>query len=95
MAKLRGDKGFVQLGDEPRKVRSLRATDTTWQRLGEEAQRQGQTIADLIENWANPHAKNDVQVEKAIALLNDALALKPNAGGAIKVKIREALEHLQ
>jgi hypothetical protein len=81
MTKVRGDKGFIQIGDEPRKVRSLRATDTTWQLLSEEAQRQGQTIADLIESWANAqHVKIDIQMGKAIALLTEALALKPNAG---------------
>jgi hypothetical protein len=96
MAKLRGDKGFIQIGDEPRQVRSLRATNHTWQLLSEEAQRQRQTIADLIENWANPqHVKNDVQRGKAIALLTEALALRPNAGGAIKAKIREALQILE
>ena len=116
MTKVRGDKGFIQLGNEPRQVRSLRATDTTWQLLGQEAERQGKTIADLIEDWGcnlgklkelEPLEKNlteqldaarlndDLKMTRAIALLTEALALKPNAGGAIKAKIREALQILE
>lgn len=34
------------------------------------------------------------KLSEAIALLGEALTLKPNAGGAIKVKIRKALEVL-
>lgn len=35
---------------------------------------------------------NPAQLNKAIALLKSGLDLKPNAGGAIKSKIKEALE---
>jgi len=151
MAKIRGDKGFISSG-EPRKVRSIRASDTTWRLLSEAASRRQEeiqkptTIADLIQHWAltpppnaegNPEtcqalAQKEAQLAEqknyyklcieslenelaelqttearlttlgdsdksniAIAFLTEALALRPNAGGAIKAKIREALEHLQ
>lgn len=32
-----------------------------------------------------------IELERAVALLTEALTLKPQAGGAIKAKIREAL----
>ena len=34
-------------------------------------------------------------VKEAVTILTEALALKPNAGGAIKAKIKEALSLLQ
>ena len=37
---------------------------------------------------------SNVELTQAVGILNDALELKPNAGGAIKRKIREALEKL-
>lgn len=35
------------------------------------------------------------RVEEAVLILTQALTLKPNAGGAIKAKVREALSLLQ
>jgi hypothetical protein len=122
MAKIRGAKGFIQIGEEKRQVRSLRATDTTWSQITQAAAVLGISPADLIEQLAQkiellavlPEAQldggkttlksnqrseihlhdNSEDLEKAIALLNQALTLKPNAGGAIKAKIREALQLL-
>lgn len=48
----RGEKGqFTQKGEEGRKVRSLRLTDTTWNKLGKWANEHNVTRADLIEKW--------------------------------------------
>jgi hypothetical protein len=121
MAKIRGVKGFIQIGEEKRQVRSLRATHTTWQAITQAAAVLEISPADLIEQLAQkielleeqPEARlggkttlkskrseihlqdNSEDLRKAIALLKEALTLKPNAGGAIKAKIREALELLQ
>ena len=47
---------FTQKSDEPRKVRSIRLTDSTWEKLGEMADKKSTaeqriTRADLIEEW--------------------------------------------
>jgi len=117
MTRIRGAKGFLQIGSEKREVRSLRATNTTWQAITQAAAVLEISPADLIEQLAQkielpaalPEAQldsgktlkskrseihlqdNSEDLEKAIALLTEALTLKPNAGGAIKGKIREAL----
>ncbi|AFZ43625.1 hypothetical protein PCC7418_1434 [Halothece sp. PCC 7418] len=50
----RGNKGrFILKGDIPRKVRSIRLTDSTWKKLGEWANQQNVTRADIIEEWVN------------------------------------------
>lgn len=50
MNKVRSENGkFVQKSDEPRQIRSLRLTDTTWKKLGELADKKNITKADLIE----------------------------------------------
>lgn len=40
---------FIAQSEERREVRSLRLTDSTWKALGDTADRQGVTRADLIE----------------------------------------------
>lgn len=56
MAKKRGDYGlFTRLGDEDRKVRSLRLTDTTWETLRQIAESKEATRADLIEELATTY----------------------------------------
>jgi hypothetical protein len=121
MTKIRGAKGFIQLGSEKRQVRSLRATDSTWSQITQAAAVLGISPADLIEELAQkielltvlPEAQldsgktlkskrseihlqdNSEELKKAIALLREALTLKPNAGGAIKGKIREALQLIE
>jgi hypothetical protein len=49
MAKIRGAKGFIQIGEEKRQVRSLRATDTTWKQITQASVVLGISPADLIE----------------------------------------------
>lgn len=92
---------FAAKSDEERRVRSVRATDETWDKFGEMAESKGMTRADLLEAIAEEGEDSDEDSESALdsdtldevaELLREALTLKPNAGGAIKVKIREALE---
>lgn len=73
-----------------RKVRSMRVGDEAWDRLGKKASERGITRADLIEEFA----MSDGVVRGNIVgkeILEEALKLKANAGGAIKKKIREYL----
>lgn len=88
----RNKKGqFENKSETERKVRSIRATDDVWQKFGEMAKQQGITRADLLEKFVN-----DVRVlhsnDKNTKLLEEALDLKANTGGAIKKKIREYLK---
>lgn len=43
---------FLPKSDEPRQVRTMRLTNSTWQKLGQIASLNGLTRADLIEQWA-------------------------------------------
>lgn len=64
MAKIRGEHGlFTQIGDEQRKVRSLRLTDSTWDTLGQIAEENEASRADLIEEFASTYYtdRNDTQ----------------------------------
>ena len=45
------DGKFAPKSDEIRRVRSIRLTDTAWEKLGKLAEIQGITRADLIEDW--------------------------------------------
>lgn len=81
---------FAPKSDEIRRVRSVRVTDTTWEQLGAMAEERGITRADLLEEWVG----SEKRLSEAIAVLEEALTLKANAGGAIKAKIREGLEKL-
>ena len=84
-------------GEGIRKVRSIRATDATWEKLNEKAAADGMTAADWIEKIALGEctSKDSTDsLEKAIALLEAALPLPPNKGGAIKAEIRKALQIL-
>lgn len=93
----RNDSGqFEAKSDEPRRVRSIRLTDSTWDNLGKLADERSITRADLVEGWMSQNyvlPGNQVNSE-VIELLEEALTLKANAGGAIKQKIREVLELL-
>ena len=81
---------FISKSDDYRKVRSMRVTDEIWDKFGGIALQQGITRADLLEEIvkSNHAVINNNQV---INLLQEALKLKANAGGAIKKKIREVL----
>ena len=98
----RNQKGqFQNKSESERKVRSIRATDNVWQKLGEIAKQQGITRADLLEeiikNNRVLHSNNSQVIHgniENIKLLEEALKLKANAGGAIKKKIHEYLKSI-
>jgi hypothetical protein len=100
MVQGRSEKGkFAAKSEDGRSVRSVRATDATWMQFGDMAEDQGMTRADLLERWVqNPPVSDEPagapNLQEAIAILNDALTLKSNAGGKIKDEIRKALELL-
>ena len=81
---------FGRKSDSDRKVRSIRVTDDVWEKLGEMAHSQGITRADLVEEFT---AKSGV-IHGKIEILEEALKLKANAGGAIKRNIRKYLNGL-
>lgn len=89
---------FASKSDEHREVRSLRCTDATWQKLGELAESQGITRADLIEQWTTALEKSVSssgldQVDKAIAqVLNDPAVTR---NGKDRGSVRRALEALR
>ena len=81
---------FIHKSDDYRRVRSIRVTDEIWEKFGEAALERGITRADLLEEIVK---KDDLPFNShsAINLLQEALKLKANAGGAIKRKIKEVL----
>lgn len=95
------DGKFLLKGDSERKVRSIRTTDRTWDDFGFEADKRRITRADLLEHWVkgqgliHPEGISRIELAVAVSVLTEALDLKANAGGAIKARIREALEILK
>lgn len=90
----RSSKGrFENKSEVKRKVRSIRATDDVWEKLGEIAKKQSITRADLLEKIVNNNRVLHDNNEN-LKLLEEALNLKANAGGAIKNKIRKYLKKL-
>ena len=88
---------FVPKSDAERQVRSIRATERTWNDFGFLADERRITRADLLELWVRDSGPTAgaAQSAIAIALLKEALNLKANSGGAIKAKIKQALEYLE
>ncbi len=96
---------FAPKGNENRTVRSIRATDSTWNALEEKASEQDMTKADYLEalvsgeiDWESEDSEKDevaefdFDVEEVAEVLREALTLKANAGGKIKTEIKRALE---
>lgn len=96
---------FAPKGNENRTVRSIRATDSTWNTLEEKASEQDMSKADYLEalvsgeiDWESEDfekdeiAEFDFDVEEVAEILREALTLKANAGGKIKTEIKKALE---
>lgn len=81
---------FINKSDDYREVRSMRVTDEIWKKFGDMALQRSITRADLLEEIVK---SNDSTIDnnQVINLLQEALSLKANAGGAIKKKIREVL----
>ena len=99
----RGERGrFAAKSDNPREVRSLRLTDTTWEKLGKAADSRRITRADLIEQLAEsgvldeqPATSGGInlqQVETAITqILNDPVVTRH---GKDRGSVKRALEAL-
>ena len=81
---------FTNKSNYKRQVRTIRTTDEIWRKFGEMALERGITRADLLEEIVKDEDLS-VNSNQAINLLREALKLRPNTGGAIKRKIREAL----
>ena len=81
---------YIRKSDSDRQVRSIRVTDDIWKKFGEMAYQRGITRADLLEEMVK---SNSIPFNNShtISILEEALKLKANAGGAIKKKIREVL----
>ncbi|MEY3819535.1 MAG: hypothetical protein RLZZ425_1003, partial [Bacteroidota bacterium] len=68
-----------------------------WEKLGNIADERGITRADLIENMMSADGfsnQRQINHSEIINILESALKLKANAGGAIKEKIRRVLKLL-
>lgn len=96
---------FTAKSDENREVRSLRLTETTWQRLGELANRRHITRADLIEQAVESELLSQLpaagesslqQVAAAInRVLNDPKVTRNGKDrGSVKRALHALLEHL-
>ncbi len=96
---------FAAKGSEPRTVRSIRLTDSTWNALEDRASEQDMTKADYLEalvrgeiEWESDDSDKeqvtefDFDVEEVAEILTEALTLKSNAGGKIKTEIKRVLE---
>jgi len=59
---------FASKSDEPREVRSIRLTDSTWQKLGEVADLRRITRADLIEELAHSGALDQQLTTSGVSL---------------------------
>lgn len=99
----RSDRGqFAAKSDTAREVRSIRLTDATWQRIGEVAEAQSLTRADLIEQLTESGALDQAaptrglsltQVDAAITqILNDPAITRH---GKDRGSVRRALEALR
>jgi predicted DNA-binding ribbon-helix-helix protein len=85
---------FSAKGEGRREVRSIRLTDSAWEKLGNIADERGITRADLIENMMSASGFSNqrrINHSEIIDILESALKLRANAGGAIKAKIKEVL----
>lgn len=97
---------FTTKSDEPREVRSIRATDQTWIELGDHAESRGITRADLLEaltneltiKYSNSGEKTKLltstELEIITTTLEECLNLKGNATSKIKTKLTNILDIL-
>ena len=95
---------FQQKSEENREVRSLRATNQTWSKLGTYADRRHLTRADLLEELVDDLVKQDgtkstyitpIELEIIVTTLKESLNLKGNATSKIKVEISKVLAMLE
>lgn len=96
MSKQERSKGgqFVPKSDEFRQVRSIRATDAAWEKLGRIAEEQNMTRADLLEQLAE-YGEQGIslqQIKDAAAKIIDDPQVTRN--GKDKGAVKRALEAL-
>ncbi len=110
MKRARDEHGlFRQKSKTPRLTKTIRTTDENWEQFGNLAESQDMTRADLLENWVSTHVTHGTNldrienledhvshelIERVIEILSESLSFRSNAGGKIKVKIREAISLL-
>ena len=82
---------FSKKSDTGRYVKSIRVSKEDWAKFGDMASQRGITRADLLSEWINDDQVIHEYSEEAIKILEEALKLKANAGGAIKKRIRHFL----
>lgn len=95
MQQVRGKQGrFVHKSDADRQVRSIRATDSTWQTFGQYANELGMTRADLLEHlvlqWQQQRSSSqavDPEPEKPTSIADPARA-KPSARYYLQLSYR-------
>ena len=78
---------------------NLRPRYSGWRHTPTQAIRVPAAFAEAVRDYAAQLDREEASLsaadlERARQLLNEALALRANSGGAIKAKIREALEYL-
>lgn len=97
------DRGrFTRKSDSDRKIRSIRATDETWNLLGEKAEENDMTRADFLEaivtnevNWDDEEKSEsdyDFDVDEVGEKLKEILTFKSREGTKMKAIIKEVLE---
>lgn len=84
---------FGKKSDTGRDVKSIRVSKEDWEKFGDTASQRGITRADLLSEWINNNRVIRGNNEGR-EILEEALKLKANTGGAIKKKIREYLFNL-
>jgi len=98
------DKGhFMRKSDSERKIRSIRATDNTWNLLGDKAEENDMTRADFLEalvtkqiEWEESEKEVeldlDFDIDEVAEILKNTLNFKGNATKKIKAEIEKVLE---
>lgn len=91
---------FTTKSDQPRQVRSIRATDQTWNQFTDHAKSRCITPADLLEELASKLNNESnklltpVELEIIISTIEECLNLKGNATSKIKSKLTNILNML-
>lgn len=95
---------FAAKGDTVRAIRSIRLTDTTWDKLGDKADEHDISKADYLEalfsgeiDWESEDSDSnenelDFDVSEVTEILQECLKLKGNVSKILKGKIKEVLE---
>ena len=94
---------FQSKSEQPRNVRSIRATDQTWEKFTDYAKSRCITPADLLEDVAdNLDSLNSsgsklispIELELIVITLKESLNHKGNATNKVKAEISKVLEML-